>query len=816
MSTTAGLTEYQKLLDAVASYYGAESDQWLTIASQSNIQSTEWAEILSQTPNVNVVTNNAGEVISYTVNDTFGTASGAVSEVINSNAQAATMANPATVNIPANTTITQTGTVAADSGMKTAAAGTAVSTVIKNVALGVGAVAVGVRAGVKLSDLIYTHGSYIWGREAMYNFNPQTWDSIATTENGKNLFNMVLGIDKNTGKTQPYMDENAFAYILGYMASLGMFSENAELPDYSDTGTITITGRITPTELLTKLRGSRIDYSGIETDITNFINTYYTDDKICVISYTTTEQGYQGSSPLTIQISSNDYPTGDNITLGDAIPIISLLTSGQGEVGEPIVLTSAWTATGSYSDLFVGEYNNVPNSRYYISNINGTMEEYEGVDIQTGATVPDAAIATMTIPAILAYLRTLYPDMFDNAIYNDVVQPDGQVKRFTYVPVAFPDGFTFNETTGDIQPTGGQTLTQANPTIDPTITPVSTLDTLLKILEGTDPYNPTTPPNTPTTNYPVTGGGTTPPVVIPTGSASALYSIYNPSQSELNSFGAWLWSSNFVDQLLKIFNDPMQAIIGLHKVFATPPTSGTGNIKVGYLDSGVSAKLVSNQYSEIDCGSVNLREYFGNALDYINTDIYIYLPFIGIVPLNVSDVMRSTINVKYKVDVLTGACLCSVNVTRDNAGGQLYTYAGNCSVQYPLSSGSYMGIITGALSVAGSVAATIASGGAALPLALGIGASAFGGAKTKIEHSGALSGNAGAMGIKKPYLIIRRPQTAIADNYFIFDGGSNNKTVTLSSCSGFTRVKSLHLENIPATDKELDEIETLLHSGVII
>ena len=101
-------------------------------------------------------------------------------------------------------------------------------------------------------------------------------------------------------------------------------------------------------------------------------------------------------------------------------------------------------------------------------------------------------------------------------------------------------------------------------------------------------------------------------------------------------------------------------------------------------------------------------------------------------------------------------------------------------------------------------------------MALGVGASALHNAKTNVQHSGSISGSSGAMGIKKPYLIIRRPQTQIADGFEVFNGVSNNKTVTLSSCTGYTRVKYLHLENILATDVELTEIEDLLKSGVLI
>ena len=72
------------------------------------------------------------------------------------------------------------------------------------------------------------------------------------------------------------------------------------------------------------------------------------------------------------------------------------------------------------------------------------------------------------------------------------------------------------------------------------------------------------------------------------------------------------------------------------------------------------------------------------------------------------------------------------------------------------------------------------------------------------------------MGIKKPYLIIRRPQTKIADNYYDLNGASNNLYSALSGLTGYTRVKYVRLQGIPATSGELTEIENLLKSGVVI
>lgn len=202
------------------------------------------------------------------------------------------------------------------------------------------------------------------------------------------------------------------------------------------------------------------------------------------------------------------------------------------------------------------------------------------------------------------------------------------------------------------------------------------------------------------------------------------------------------------------------------------------------------------------------------------TEIKLFLPFIGIVSLDVADVMRSTISVTYGVDVLSGACLANVSVKRDNSGGVLYSFSGDCASHYPLSSGSYQGVVAGVLGVATSAAGGFAAGGiggAMMGGAISAARTLAGGNLTNVQHSGAFSGNAGAMGGKKPYLIISRAQSAMNDGFSGLQGFPSNAFLNLSTCIGFTRVSAVHVENIPnATKEEKVEIETLLKSGVII
>ena len=335
-----------------------------------------------------------------------------------------------------------------------------------------------------------------------------------------------------------------------------------------------------------------------------------------------------------------------------------------------------------------------------------------------------------------------------------------------------------------------------------------TPDNLPEPTPGTTiPKYPTYPsvPNNPTPDSPK------PPSIIG-GTATGMISIYNPTKAELSSFSSYLWSNNFLDNFLKIFQNPMDAVIGLHILYATPITGGKNNIIVGYLDSGVASDIVTKQYTEIDCGTVNVSELYGNATDYEPyTKVACYLPFVGIVPLKTDDVMGKKVNIKYGVDVLTGTCLATITVT--NLKGvtiAMYTFTGNCAVQLPLSGGNYSGVIRGLVGMVGSVAVGGAIG------AIGAVGSALN-SKLDVAHSGSIGSNAGAMGVRKPYLIITRAEPNEALNYNKYYGFPSNTAVSLKSCLGYTRVKEVHVENISnATITEKNEIERLLKSGVII
>lgn len=689
-------------------------------------------------------------------------------------------------NVPANIiTDPSTGAPIRQTAGALNGSGLSVATIADRISLAVAGVNIGAKLGMKIDEALYRLNPSWWDTN-LPTINPQTWNSLVGQNPVGDFFLRVLfGITGNnmTG----YVSEDALAYYYQMLRDLGAFNTGSRTDAVYDGDTSRFTD---PNITSIPVTSSYFDENSYYF-FTYTVNVGYVavlnNNRIYLISRTPENATYTRTriNKQTGEVTTTNLNITGHATTFNGTPFsYTTLNRQNSYYGLPDSITSGTITTQQIGTII----------------IDGTMRTSGGIDGITpmpGARhYPPTNITGDNPSQVKDQLKQQYPDLFQDAITETTMQDDGTTTTTTYVPIPW-----VTEGTNPENPTTGEGKTQTDTQVD----------------EETGQQTLPTTPQDEQTQPPDTGEGSAPVPPVPTGSASSLWAVYNPSQGELNSFGAWLWSSDFVEQIKKLFADPMQAIIGVHKVFASPHTGGSQTIKCGYLDSGVSASVVTNQYTTVDCGSASLREYFGNVFDYDPfTKISIFLPFIGIVPLNTADVMRSNISVKYKVDVITGACLAEVSVSRDGGGGILYTYGGSAIVTYPVSSGSYVGAVQAALSTALGIGSAIATGGASLGASAGMVLGGLANAKTQVQHSGQFSGSSGAMGGKKPYLIVSRPQTRVPSNISLFKGIPSNATHKLSSCEGYVKVQEVHISSKSAYDNEIQEIESLLKAGVII
>ena len=309
------------------------------------------------------------------------------------------------------------------------------------------------------------------------------------------------------------------------------------------------------------------------------------------------------------------------------------------------------------------------------------------------------------------------------------------------------------------------------------------------------------------------------------GLSAGFISLYSPSTSQLRSLASYLWTSDFVDNIKKMFGDPMDVIIGLTQLPFTVPTGASTSVKAGFIDTGISMPRVSQQYIDFNMGSIKYGSYWGNSLDFDPyTKVQIYLPFIGFRTLNTNDVINSTVSLKYRIDCLTG----SVTAWVSSGSFVKYEFSGQCGASIPVTSQNYNNVINTAINIVSTVGTGIIGGvatgglGTMASMATVNGISnvasgvASGGMKPTVQRSGGMGGAASLMGMRTPFLVFQRPKTSLPSNYNNLYGYASNKYLKLGNCRGFTQVEHMHLQVAGATDDEMKEIENILHKGVFI
>ena len=300
--------------------------------------------------------------------------------------------------------------------------------------------------------------------------------------------------------------------------------------------------------------------------------------------------------------------------------------------------------------------------------------------------------------------------------------------------------------------------------------------------------------------------------------STGFLTMYKMSLSSINTLAGYLWNDDFLTNLKKYFVSPSEAIISLSLApfEVTNINPNVSRVFVGNASTPASGNQVVNQYIQLDFGIVDFKEYWGNYIDYELTDVSVYLPYCGTYKLDAKDVVKSKIHLVYNVDLLSGECVALIHLEKEyGLKSVIYQYSGNIISRIPYSASDMSAYVNTVLSTVstGISGGLLGTGGAIASVAV---SSAFGAKKESVIKGGSASGGKGFLSPQRPYLIITRPDQSLPDKFNSFVGYPSNITKKLSACSGYTEVDNIHLENIPATEAEISEIESLLKSGVLI
>lgn len=299
--------------------------------------------------------------------------------------------------------------------------------------------------------------------------------------------------------------------------------------------------------------------------------------------------------------------------------------------------------------------------------------------------------------------------------------------------------------------------------------------------------------------------------------------LYKIDKPNLTAFAQYLFSASFTTNLEKMWNSVSEAILCLNLLPFTP--AGTASTATDIIfdssDTNADGYLITQQYEELDFGSVTISEFYGSCLDYTPyTQIQLSLPYAQTVNLDPDEFMGRSVGVKCRVDVYTGSALYLI----DNGTSVLMQVPATLANPLPWSAKDYSAVISSianlAITVGGGLA-VLATGGASTPAAIAIAggvaantASNVMQAKPHYQHGGSAGMGTGMFGIQKPYLIIKRPRQCLPVDNNKYQGYPSMATLLLGNLSGFTKVLQIHLDNLPATDAEKKELETILKGGV--
>lgn len=344
-----------------------------------------------------------------------------------------------------------------------------------------------------------------------------------------------------------------------------------------------------------------------------------------------------------------------------------------------------------------------------------------------------------------------------------------------------------------------------------------------------------------------------------TATGSGMVTAYVPTLSEMNDIADYLIDPNIIQVLAGTVLKLSDVIIGLNLFPFSVPASQSKvvslNLMGARLGTGITCHYADQQFITLDMGSIQIEKCWDNCLDFNPyTRISIFLPFCGYYELDTDEVMGRTVNVKYKVDIMTGSCVALVIVD----GSVMYQFAGQCASQIPVSSVSFDGMISSMIDLGMTVASAQAAVGGAAAAAeeasdaffaasnagistrdfatlggrmadtsanlvdvksaagrqmIGATANAILSSKGFYSHAGGLSSAPGFLGVRKPFIIKKIPKQSIPEGYGRLRGYPSNITSKLEDLSGYTEVEEIQL-NIPnATVAEISECERILKAG---
>lgn len=158
-----------------------------------------------------------------------------------------------------------------------------------------------------------------------------------------------------------------------------------------------------------------------------------------------------------------------------------------------------------------------------------------------------------------------------------------------------------------------------------------------------------------------------------------LVTLYKPTSEQLKQLSTKLLHKYNVDSGKFDILDLSKYILSFISLPLDIDEYDSKEMTLNSIETNITMDYLNDNIVILNFGDVSITGFYNNSIDYKNTKINIYLPFVNTVSLDTSKYMDKTVNLSYRVDLFTGdfiAILKVNNIIYD-------TFSGNCSIQIP-------------------------------------------------------------------------------------------------------------------------------------
>ena len=263
----------------------------------------------------------------------------------------------------------------------------------------------------------------------------------------------------------------------------------------------------------------------------------------------------------------------------------------------------------------------------------------------------------------------------------------------------------------------------------------------------------------------VTGVAT---VQTPVETGYGIVTIYKPTAENLDAISRLRFTIGVDTEGLPQVGDIAQYISVLKKFYIDIPTTKSEPVKLqNYVLTDVVSPLIENDRMTIDCGSIEVKGLYNNAID-LKAETSIYLPFCnGLNSISTDKIMNKTVRLVYDVSLLNGQCVAKLYDTANNV---LATFNGDVSIDIPFMSDWQTAI------------------------------------------NGKIGNNVQFLYGFIPFIQIKE-QSAIES---VYGFKTYKPTILKNEINGYCEVENIELDGINATLQEKEEITRLLSNGIIL